>query len=641
MINMSKNCFLFLIIMVAGPARSQVILPQLFSNDMVLQRGMPIRIWGEASPAESIEVHLNNQSKRTSADKEGGWSMSLDAEPAGGPYELTVTGKNTITLSNVLIGDVWICSGQSNMEWPVADVVNAETEIRNATDPLIRHFAVQKELSTRPKEKLTAGEWKVCSPETVVGFTAVGYFFSKEVYHKTRVPIGLIHTSYGGTNIETWTSSEAYEKTDEFKHVAAKSYDKILEHVQSLLDRFTITMPTKAEIEAWKGANVDHSKWPKLPIPQHWEYTIGKFDGTIWIRRDFDVTQADALKPGTLELSMIDDGDETFVNGVKVGGMDGYDQKRIYQVAANILKAGKNTVTVKITDGGGGGGIYGDPKDVRLVTQSQTVIPLAGEWHFRIEKPLDPSDPNAYPSLLFNAMVKPLVNFNVRGILWYQGEHNVSRAYEYRKMFPLMIKDWRHHFKQDSLPFYFVQLPNFKHNHGNSENGSEWAELREAQQMALSLPNTGMAVTIDIGETESIHPRNKQDVGKRLAALALDHVYKVKVPNRGPTYQSTKVEGNKARILFSGTGSGLIAKAQDGILRGFELAGEDGRFYAADAQIVDNEVVVSCSKVNMPVAVRYAWSDDPKDANLYNQDGFPAAPFRTDHWRSITEGRLY
>jgi sialate O-acetylesterase len=314
----------------------------------------------------------------------------------------------------------------------------------------------------------------------------------------------------------------------------------------------------------------------------------------------------------------------------------------VYTIPPALLKEGTNVVAVKVVDTGSGGGIYGEPDNIRLVTQFQQIIPLAGDWNFRIENFGNATlSPNSYPTLLFNAMLNPVLHLSIRGVLWYQGESNAGRAYQYRKEFPLMITDWRSGFKQGDIPFYFVQLASFNSNDGNSETGSYWAELREAQTMTLSLPNTGMAVTTDIGEAHDIHPRNKQDVGKRLAAIALNRIYNTKMVDGGPAYQSMKAEGNRVRLTFTQTGSGLLAKDKYGYLKGFEVAGSDQKFHYAKAWIEGNEVVVSCDAVTQSVAVRFAWADNPEDANLFNKEGLPAVPFRTDSWKGITEGNKF
>lgn len=645
-----RKLFFVLSMVVAGNAWADVRLPKILNSNMVIQRDKPVNVWGWANAGEKISVHFNKQIKTTRADKNGNWLVTLAPESAGGPFELVVKGKNTLTLTNILVGEVWICSGQSNMEWPVREAMNADTEIQSANYPEIRHFTVQKAISTKPESDVTGGDWKICSPQTVGDFTAVGYFFAREVYQKTKIPIGLVHTSWGGTHSETWTSRQAFEQSDEFKNMIAAmpnvDLEKIAiqkrEAIEKKLAEAKIKIASGNEAIQWKDSNFDHTTWPLIKVPQLWESAIGEIDGTIWFRKDFIIDQADASGTATLELSMIDDSDETFVNGVKVGGINGWNAKRIYTIPPAVLKAGKNVIAVKVVDTGGGGGIYGDAKNVQLVTQSQKVISLAGDWSFQIETLGNSSlSPNSYPTLLFNAMLNPLFNLSIRGALWYQGESNAGRAYQYRKAFPLMIQDWRNHFKQGDFPFYFVQLASFNSDNGNSERGSNWAELREAQTMTLSLPNTGMAVATDIGEANDIHPKNKQDVGKRLAAIALNRVYNQKGIDSGPVYESMKVEGNKIRLSFSQTGTGLVAKDKYGYLKGFEVAGSDQKFHYAKATIEGHEVVAFCEEVPQPVAVRFAWADNPEDANLFNKEGFPAVPFRTDTWKGITEANKF
>ncbi len=642
--------FLIFLVLLTNLLSAQVRLPKLIGNDMVLQREKPINIWGWASSGEKVSVTFNKQTKSTKADKAGKWMVTLAAESAGGPYVMTIKGKNSITLNNILVGEVWVCSGQSNMEWPLREAKDAANEIQNANYPQIRHFAVQKSISLKLEDDVKGGDWKICSPQTAGDFTAVGYFFAREVFEKTKIPIGLIHTSWGGTHSETWTSREAFEKSDEFKNMISKLPNVDIEQIakenknkmQQKLESMGVKIPTANEVSSWKELSFNDASWPNMKIPQRWENTIGEVDGVIWFRKEFQITAEDASKSATLELSTIDDNDETFVNGVKVGATNGWNAKRVYTIPPSVLKEGKNVVSVRVVDGGGGGGIYGEEKDIHVITQSQRVISLAGDWHYMVESLLDGSvSPNSYPTLLFNAMLNPILNYGIRGALWYQGESNAGRSYQYRQAFPVMIQDWRNHFKQGDFPFYFVQLASFNANGGDSQTGSGWAELREAQTMTLSLPNTGMSITTDIGEANDIHPRNKQDVGKRLAAIALNRIYKVNQVDGGPTYQSMKVEGNKVRISFTQTGSGLMVKDKYGYLKGFQVAGSDQKFHFAKAWTEANEVVVSCDAVSQPIAVRFAWADNPEDANLFNKEGFPAVPFRTDTWKGITEGNKF
>jgi sialate O-acetylesterase len=633
---------------------ANVKLPKIFSDNMVLQRNKTIPVWGWANPREKITVQFDRQIKKTTADKNGKWMVKLDNESAGGPYQLIVKGKNTLIINDVLVGEVWICSGQSNMEMPIegwGKINNYKEEIANANYPVIRHFKVPNKVSSIPLEDISGGSWQICSPATAGDFSAVAYFFGRELYNKLKVPIGLLNTSWGGTIVETWTSRKAFENSDEFKSMIAGmpslnldslarvKTEETQKRITALQGSLKITNP-----DTWKDINIDDSKWPQMQIPNLWEtQQIGDMDGIVWFRKTINITAANAGKPATLFLSMIDDNDITYVNGVKVGSTIGYNVKREYTIPAGILKEGKNVIAVRVEDTGGGGGIYGDSADVKL-TLGNEVMPLSGKWNFSVEKIAGGSEsvgPNSYPTLLYNAMINPLIPFAMEGVIWYQGEANAGRAYQYRKAFPLMINDWRSRWGEGDFPFYFVQLASFNAANGNSANGSSWAELRESQTQTLSLPNTGMAVTIDIGDSTNIHPKDKQDVGKRLAAIALHNVYVENNVYSGPMYQSMKVDGNKIRISFTHLGSGLMVKDKYGYIKGFEIAGADKKFHYAKAFIDGSDVVVYIDEVIEPVAVRYAWADDAGEANLFNEEGFPASSFRTDNWKGITEETKY
>jgi sialate O-acetylesterase len=401
-----------------------------------------------------------------------------------------------------------------------------------------------------------------------------------------------------------------------------------------------ISLPAK-NVDQWKNGVYNDNAWSVMTLPNLWEQQgLDGVDGQVWYRKTIHIDAADAGKDAMLSLAMIDDSDETFVNGIKVGAtINQYNQQRSYPVRSGILKTGSNVIAIRVDDTGGGGGVYGKPEDLKLSFAGGSTLSLAGEWKYAVENVAMSNNtvgPNSYPTLLFNAMIHPILKLGLRGAIWYQGESNAGRAYQYRKAFPLMITDWRNHWGQGDFPFYYVQLASFDANHGNSAIGSSWAELREAQAMTLALPNTGMAVTIDIGEATDIHPRNKQDVGKRLAAIALRRDYGKNTVFSGPTFSGMKVDGDKIRVSFDNLGGGLLVRDKYGYLKGFEVAGNDQKFHYAKAWVDGNEVVVSTTLVGDPVAVRYAWADNPEDANLYNKEGFPAAPFRSDTWEGIT-----
>lgn len=643
-----KKCIVFIFLIINVLANANVKMPLLFSDGMVLQRDKKIPIWGFADSNEKIEVHFNKQIQKTTADKNGKWTLNLNSEKAGGPFELIIIGKNKITIKNVLVGEVWICSGQSNMEFQVSKTINAEKEIANSDYPMIRHFGVAQDLSGKPKDDLKAGKWEVANKETVGNFTAVGYYFARKLYAELKIPIGIINTSWGGTNVETWTSREAFQKSDDFKSMIAEVPSLNVDSISKLyakkmkerVEKIQGTPVSTDNENTFKEFNFNDSSWGELNTPSLWEnQPLGDLDGVVWMRKTITLSVEDIKNKATLYLSKIDDEDITYVNGIEVGKNTQYDLKRVYEIPSNILKEGKNVIAVRIVDNSGGGGIYGDAADLKLSFGSKN-IPLDGKWKFKVIVVKTSLSPNSYPSLLYNAMVNPLVPYAIEGVLWYQGEANVWRANQYKKAFPLMITDWRTKFKQGNFPFYFVQLSTFNEFNGNSKTGSRWAELREAQSETLKLPNTGMAVTTDIGNAKDIHPTNKQDIGLRLAAVALNNIYGKKQVHSGPTYKSQEIKGNQIILTFDNLGTGLSTPNNDE-LKGFEIAGADKVFHSAKAIIKDNKVIVSSDQVQNPVAVHYGWADDDTEINLFNKEKFPASPFRTDNWEMITTNEVY
>ncbi len=468
-----------IVLMVTLPVRAEVVLPQVIGSNMVFQRNKPIKVWGTAAKGEKVKVEFNGNKMSATPKKDGTWMVTFPAMSAGGPYTMSIKGDNSIGLDNIYIGDIWICSGQSNMQWILQNVNNAEEEIANADFPKIRIITIPRNAQLSPADDVPATDWQLCSPSTVPDFSAVAYFFGRNIYKETGIPIGLISTNWGGTNIEAWTSSD-----------------------------FLSTVP-------------------------------------------------------------------------------GFSDK---------IKAQANRLQEN-------------------------------------EKP----KPNDNPSSLYNGMIHPLLKLAVKGAIWYQGESNAGRAYQYRTLHPLLIESWREKWNQPDLPFIFVQLANFKKVE-NDPVESDWAELREAQLMTLSkLDNTGMAVTIDIGEADNIHPRNKQDVGYRLALNALKIAYGRDIVNSGPLYDSVEFKDGKAYISFTSEGTGLMVRDKYGYVKGFAIAGADKKFKWAKAKVEGDRVVVWSEEVPDPVAVRYAWANNPDDANLYNKENLPASPFRTDDWPGVTE----
>lgn len=643
-----SKILIFLFLLVLCPTiHAKVTLPKIFSDNMVLQRETVIHVWGWANAGEKITVNLNKQTVSVITDSNGKWFVKLKSEKANTNLTLKISGENTVEIKNVAVGEVWLCSGQSNMEWTVGQSMNAEQELATANNPNIRHIKISKTINGIPQREVNSDGWKVSNPANTKDFSGIGYFFARNIYRELKVPIGLINSSWGGTNIETWISREGFESSNEFKEMIAKMPKLDLD----TLSKRKVELKTKEveaiqgvkldsfDVEAFKNELLDDSKLPTLNLPEIWEkQSLGEFDGVVWLRKIITLTAEQSQKSAILDLAKIDDNDITFVNGVEVGKTNQWDARRTYKIPNGVVKEGKNLIVVKVTDTGGGGGLWGDAADLKLVLGDENVS-LAGSWKFQVESILSKTNENAFPSLTYNAMINPLIPYAFRGVLWYQGESNAGRAYQYRTVFPLLINDWRKKWGNE-FPFYFVQLATYS-TAGNSNEGSGWAELREAQAMTLKVSKTGMAVTTDVGNPKDIHPTNKQEVGKRLAAIALNRIYKKRMALISPTFKSMKIVGNKAIISFENVGSGLMTPDKDGVVRGFEIAGSNQVFYSATAQIQGKTVVVSSEKVVSPVAVRFGWIGDASANNLFNQDGFPAVPFRTDDWKTVTKDVKY
>ena len=645
-----KNLWTTLLLMLfAGSLTAQVKLSPIFNNNMVLQQGMEIPVWGWASPGEKITVTIDKAVVSARTNKEGKWALKLPAMNYGGPFKMTVKGKNLQTFENIMIGEVWICSGQSNMEFYLVNSKNGDAEVAASDYPQIRLFTVKKRISQTPQDQLEDAEWLPCSPTTSPHFSAVGYFFARALYEKLKVPIGLINSSWGGTIAETWTSNEMISKNPDFadhmaqlKKIDLDDYVRTVEkEVQSRIGAFSTTdLGMKGDLPVWAAPDFDDTTWKTMKLPGLIEHNgLLGVDGIIWFRKEVDILPAEAGKTATLSLAKINDSDNTYLNGTLIGSNKLIAEKsRIYTIPAGLLKAGKNIITVQVEDIGNVGGIYGNPAALKLQCDDRT-IPLSGNWKYKVGlvKFSAVLSPNSYPTLLYNGMIHPLVPYGIRGAIWYQGEGNADRAKQYQRIFPDLIKDWRNHWDQGDFPFLFVQLASFMKTDSLPQESS-WAELREAQSMTLALPNTGMAVTIDVGDELDIHPTDKQTVGKRLALSALKVAYNQDVIFSGPVYKSMSVNGNKVTLTFEEAGDGLKIKDKYGYLKGFAVAGEDHKFYWASGKLTGKTTLdVSCPEVHHPVAVRYGWGNNPDDANLYNSADLPASPFRTDQWRGITE----
>jgi sialate O-acetylesterase len=609
----------------------------------VLQRGAPIRVWGQGTPGQALQVSFRGQRLVTRASPAGRWQVTLAAAPAGGPHELTVEGESTLRVGDILVGDVWLCAGQSNMEWPLAQASEGEREVAAATDGQIRHLRVPRRASTAPQDDIAPVAWAVASPATAGDFSAVGWFFARRMRAAHGVPVGLINVAWGGTHIETWTSPGAAAADPDLARWVASLPADVQIYMRQKAQRardhalaWQHGLPlAESGFKGWSGIDVEDAPWPTLQVPQIWEEQgLAGFDGTLWYRHHLKLNAAQATGAATLRLGMIDDCDETWVNGLRVGGLCQWDAPRSTVLPAGLLHEGDNVIAVRVTDTGGGGGFHGPAEAVALESPAGRIL-LAGPWRARVEAPLkrEQVEANDAPTLGYNGMVHPLLGLRLAGTLWYQGESNVGRAARYAGAFQRLIVDWRRQWGQPAMPFLFVQLASFLPVANNSMQASAWAELRDAQRQALGLPHTGMAVTTDVGDEHDIHPRNKKAVGDRLAALALGEA-----PTT-PRFKALRVNGSQAELSF--TGGGLRARVAGEALSGFAVAGHDRHFVPALARFEGQRVVVWHPEVTQPVAVRFGWVDNPRQDNVVDAAGRPLSPFRSDRWPLITQGVVF
>lgn len=619
----------------ASSARADLKLHPLFSDNLILQRGKAAPIWGSASAGERVTIRFAGQTKTAVADGQGHWMVRLSPLQAAAGRDLIAHGKNAVTLKNVAVGDVYLCSGQSNMQFGLSGAQNGAREVAKANYPNIRLLGVPQKAAGTPQSEFGAlVKWQPCTPASAAGFSAVGYFFGRDLHRKLQIPIGLINSSWGGTIAEAWTSRQTLAALPEYQKgladmdAAARAAGDFESKMAQWWDK-----SDSGRQNGFADADFDAAAWPEMTLPAAWEDAgLPDYDGLAWFRKVVEVPASMAGKPLTLHLGGVDDRDQTFFNGQLVGAGNVWSDARNYHIPGPLVRAGRNSIAVHVLDTGGGGGFYGGDK-LRLEGAGANPISLQGAWKYRTTTPLGQlnalplnfSDSPNQTAVLYNAMIAPLVPFSMRGAIWYQGESNAYAARKYQTLFPALIRDWRARFGQD-LGFYFVQLANF-HARGEQPQESEWAELREAQTLTLSVPHTGMATIIDIGEANDIHPKNKLDVGKRLALVALKEEYGQKIESSGPMLQSVKFEGAKVRVQFAHA-AGL--KTRDGAApRGFAIAGESKKWTWADARVEGDSVVLSSATVPNPTQVRYGWAENP-NVNLYNSAALPAVPFRTD-----------
>ncbi len=609
---------------------------------MVLQRNTAIRIWGWDTVGEKISLRFNQKTYKTQTDAQGYWQFTLPAMPAGGPFEMDIADRHTkLTIKDILIGEVWLCSGQSNMvhQLNIHDVTYAK-DIAEANNPAIRQFLVPVNTSLQaPQKDHSTGQWKAALKEEVRPFSAVAYFFAQKLYEQYHVPVGIINASVGGTPIEAWTSEEGLGAFPSIQTLIQQNKDtayvnntnrKNAAYVRSL------PQPNDQGLnQQWYAPAYQPKNWRTIAIPGYWEdQGIRDLNGIVWYRKEIDIPASMVGKPAKVFLGRIVDADELYINGKKIGNTTYQYPQRRYAVGSDVLKEGKNLFVVRVTNTAGKGGFVPD-KPYCIFAEKDTVD-LKGYWQYKVgavfQKPTEMPPPaiNAtmQPTGLYNGMIAHAHNYAIKGICWYQGESNASQPKQYAQYLPALINDWRKQWQQPLLPFLYVQLPGFmEYDYLPAE--SNWAILRESQAKALALPQTAMVVALDLGEWNDIHPDNKKSVGERLALAARKIAYNENLVHAGPLFESATVEGNKLVLQFSNIGGGLISKDGEALSE-FAIAGKDKKFVWAKALIQHNKVIVWSDAISNPLYVRYAWADNPVNPNLSNQEGLPAAPFRTD-----------
>jgi sialate O-acetylesterase len=661
--------------------RADIHLPAIFSDHAVLMKSPSVPVWGKADPGEAVTVSLAGEAAHAVTSQDGRWRVSLNLQQvASGPFELIVTGKNEVRLTDVVVGAVWLAAGQSNMERLLKVTAGAADEVAGSDMPLLRQFRVEKAAKPAPADDCT-GQWTLAVPATVGEFTAVGYYFGKQLHRSLQRPVGIINASWGGTFSEAWTSMEAINSVDELKdgEAARRAMSaNFLPAKQRYVIDYTAWLKTHAredkpcaDVAVFASELAQLADWAPIAMP-------GKLpgNGALWLRKDIDVPQS-ALQPGLdfkIMLGRMEGFERVYWNGALVSEttiakLPGSNYPRYFQIPHERLKLGRNVLAVRI---------YAPAQPVTLSVNPLEFkagpVVLTGAWLVKSEYSFDalseaslaavPQAPLQPPGLMagaiFNGIIAPIIPFALDGIIWYQGESNTGRAWQHRIAFPLLIEDWRRQWRRGDLPFYFCQLANYLPKR-TTPGESEWAELRDAQSAALHLPKTGQAVLIDLGESGDIHPRNKKDVGARLGRLALANDYGQSIVTTGPTFEASKIEAGTLRIQFAHIEGGLVAKplpekydvstltdksamlirnSPASQLEGFSICGEDHRWVWANAKIDGDTVVVSSDQVPVPIAVRYAWADNPT-CNLYNSADLPAVPFRTDDFPAMTAKKLF
>lgn len=633
-----KSFLLLILVAVSTSIYADIRLPRLISDGMILQRDKEVNVWGWADPNENVSVQLEGKKYVTKTNKNGEWKIVLPPHSAGGPYNMVLAGKNSIEIKNILFGDVWLCSGQSNMELPMRRVRPLyENEIKTANNSAIRFFTVPQKYNFKISESdYTSGKWEEVNPQTIQSFSAIAYFFAAELYNRYKVPVGILNASLGGSPIQAWLSETALKKfPDELAEAYKWRNDDLIRDTEKkdseVSNRWYTELNEKDAghtTPLWSSAVLDDSSWKTMNIPGFWSDLFPDIkNGVVWFRKTFDITAEDSGKPAFLNLGRIVDADSVFINGKYVGSTTYQYPPRWYNIPENLLVEGKNVITVRvISNAGQGGFILDKPYEIKT---AHHFVDLKGEWKLKqgCEMAALPSQTFVRwkPLGLYNAMIAPQNMYAKKGIVWYQGESNTDKPQYYQTLLTALIHDWRNSFHDKKMPFIYAQLPNFMETKSEPAE-SNWAELRESQRKVLKLKNTGMAVTIDLGEWNDIHPLNKKPVSERLARLAAYLAYGDKnIVASAPMVQKVNAEGNTLVLRFP---KDCMIKTTDGKAPlEFAIAGEDGKYFWAQAKIENNKIVLHADEVAQPVKVRYAWADNPKNAKLIDSYGNHMSPF--------------
>jgi len=611
-------------------------LPDFFTDNMVLQCNKPIKIWGWTNTDDEIQVTIGQIVEKTYADKSGHWVVNFQPFPAGGPYLLEVNnGIEKITIKNILFGEVWFCSGQSNMGWKLRNSLNAAEELKKDENNQIRLLTVKRTMSNAPLENVETSGWQICNSKNIKDFSAVAYYFGRQLYDSLQVPIGLIHSSWGGTKIETWMSKEAIMPFSTYeslcKELDTLKIDQLIKSGKEAFDNWSVLIDSldSGLKEKWFATNFDKTKWKNVELPGYWrDLPIKQKEGVIWYSKEINLEESDVKNDLILNLGRIDDEDITYINGELLSIGKNKDLDRKYVIPVSLVKIGKNEITVRVKNQQGYGGFRSSKEKLFLQTAART-INLCNDWKFasgtgtKLPKRPYTLHPNDYPSLLFNGMVAPFCPFAIQGVIWYQGESNTKEVNFYSSLFSNMITQWRESWNEKNMPFLFVQLANYA---VPTDTSNTFAKIRDAQREVSSLKNTAMVVTIDIGESDNVHPKNKKEVGRRLSLAALNIAYKKQINYKGPEFTKLKKDKNEI-IVYLNNAEGLHTKDNSKFINGFKVAGRDNISYDAMGYISKNNIRVYSDKVKDPFSVKYAFENAPEHLNLVNEAGLPAVPF--------------